>query len=77
MTIASMLLIFCSINQHGKVDSACYQYISDCIDNRRFVDSELSVYPQCTTQWILNANKVLGRCFNPDLKVNQPENDND
>ena len=73
MSVASMILIFCSINMHGKTDAACYQYMTECIDNRGYVDTKRSVYPGCSTQWILNANKVLGRCYNPDLKVNQPK----
>lgn len=66
MSFFKALLIFCSINNHSaESDPKCVNYIVACLDQSQ------SSYVDCQTQWILNQGRKMGRCFNPDLKVNQ------
>ena len=59
-----LILLFCSINMHGGVDSHCLNYMVDCADHDKFTT--------CQYQYLLITDKVMGDCFNPALKEHYP-----
>lgn len=71
MSIGTMILIFCAINQHGSSDPACHHYVVECIEHRKVLVTEANAYSRCSTQWTLNKGKQLGRCLNPDIEINK------
>lgn len=59
--IVKHILLFCSINGHGKVDHKCFKYMTECTLKWDLIE--------CENQYILTSGYNIGNCTNPETVV--------